>query len=237
MLQHNYFAHKYDMDAVKDFYSKIKFPGLYTIDNLKFYDEILINPFLEQFDQAVKDCKTILDVGCGTGFIINFLARRHPDKKFTAIDFSNSIDYAKDFSIQNNISNIEFYKEDFLTWNSPQQYDLVICNGVLHHIPKYELALKKIQELSNEKVVIGLYNPYGKIIKKFVPIKYVSETLYLDQEHCPFELTFNNNQVEEMFKEYKLLNVYPSIMNNFVDIINLFNSKNGGLTVYTWIKN
>jgi hypothetical protein len=41
-------------------------------------------------------------------FIVNFLARRHPNIQFHAIDFSDSIDYAIDFSNKHNIKNIKY---------------------------------------------------------------------------------------------------------------------------------
>ena len=225
------------MEEVKNFYSKIKFPGLYSIEHLEFYDEILINSYLKEFDIATMDCDSIIDLGCGTGFIINFLARRYPNKKFTAIDFSNSIDYAEEFALKNNLKNIKFIKEDILNFDSNQKYDLVISNGVLHHIPKYKEALQKIKNLSNYKIIIGLYNTNGKLFKKIFPVNYRSEVLFLDQEQCPFEITFNDSEVKELFSEFTLLRIYPSLENKLVDFINFFNYKNGGLTVYSWQRN
>lgn len=222
-------------EQIREFYSKIGFPGPYTLQDLEFYDNEIYNPYLKIYDDATKDCRSVLDIGCGSGFITNILARRHPKTIFTAIDFSDSIDYAKNFTKENRTKNIIYYKQDFLKWNTVHNYDLIICNGVLHHIPKYQEALKKMKKLSN-KIAIGIYNPYGKIIKRFFPVKYKNEILYLDQEKCPFELTFSNNKFIEMFKEYELEQVHPSLNNKLVDFYNIFNYANGGLTVYTWRK-
>jgi SAM-dependent methyltransferase len=225
------------MQAVKEFYSKLQFPGPYTIDDLNFYSDNIINDYLKIFDGRVKQATRVLDVGCGSGFIVNFLANRYPDVIFDAVDFSDSIDFSRQFSIEHNINNINYYKEDFLVWNTDYKYDLIISNGVLHHIPEYQRAIDKIYRLTTDKVIIGIYNSYGKLLKKISKINYVNETLYLDQEQCPFELAFTDKEFKKLFNKYDVLTVYPSYCNRLVDFRNLFNSSNGGLTVYVFQKN
>lgn len=222
------------MEEVKDFYSTLKFPGPYNIEDLEFYDDELTNKYLKIFDNAIVGAKTVVDIGCGSGFITNFLARRYPSVKFDAVDFSDAIDYAKQFSQDNNINNVTYYKKDFLKWKTDKKYDLVICNGVLHHIPEYELAITKLKTLTDKKLVVGIYNTYGKILKNFFPVKYTSDVLYHDQENCPFEVSFTNREFLTRFEEYRLLKTHPGYKNHFVDFYNLFNSSNGGLTVYVF---
>jgi len=193
----------------------------------------MVNPYLNTIDIMVNPAIRVLDIGCGSGFIVNMFARRYPHIKFDAIDFSNGIDYAKDFSKQHNINNITYYKEDLLKWDSKDNiYDLVICHGVLHHIPNYHLALKKISGLSNNNVIIGIYNYYGKLFKKIKSVKYVNKVLYADQELCPFELSFSDHRFRKLISNYNLIKVYPSYKNRLVDFYNLFNYSNGGLTLY-----
>ena len=225
------------MQAIKEFYSRLRFPGPYTIDDLNFYSDDIINDYLKIFDDRVKQATRVLDVGCGSGFIINFLANRYPDIIFDAVDFSDSINFAQQFSSEHDIKNINYYKEDFLLWNSEHRYDLIISNGVLHHMPEYQRAIDKIYQLATNTVIIGIYNSYGKLLKKISKINYVNETLYLDQEHCPFELSFNDREFKKLFNKYDVVTVYPSYYNRLVDFRNLFNSSNGGLTVYVFQKN
>ena len=216
---------------VMNFYSSIKFPGNYNYKQLEI-DNLYCNPYLKFYNNAVKDFKTVLDVGCGTGLISNFLAINNPNLEVDAIDFSDSIDYAVEFSDKNLVNNISYIKENFLNYKPKKNYDIVICTGVLHHIPKYEIAIEKIKTLATKKIVIGIYNTYAKRIQKTVKLNYQNEIYRLDQENVPFETSFTNKEILYMFREYQLKTVHPSINNTLVNFRNLFNYKNGGLTLY-----
>lgn len=217
---------------IKDFYSKLKFPGVYTMDDILFYDDVVCNDYLKFYDEAVTDKNTILDVGCGSGFIVNFLAHRHKDIEFTAIDFGDGIDFAKAFSKKHNINNITYHKVDFLSYNDTNKYDLVFCNGVLHHIPEQNSAIAKLKSLSNDQIMLGVYNTYGKLAKKFFRVNYVNNVLYVDQEECPFEVSYTDNEIKKLFNEYNADKVFPSVFGKLIDFKNVFNYQNGGLTLY-----
>lgn len=224
-------------EKIKLFYGKLKFPGLYTLSDLKFYDDAVTNKYLKKFDDEIKNAKNVLDVGCGSGFIVNFLARKNPDVNFDALDFSESIEFAKAFAKVNKINNVNFIKDDFLTYKFTKKYDVIICNGVIHHIPKYKEAIIKLFELSqtNGKLVIGVYNKYGKVAKKFVKVNYMTEVLRMDQECVPYEMAWTDKEFTSLLPDAKVETVMPSIKNYCVDLCNMFNYKNGGLTIYTLV--
>lgn len=219
---------------IQTFYSKIKFPGLYDLDDLNFYQESIDNKFLSVYNTGIQGSERILDIGCGTGFITNLLAIKNPNIKIDAVDFCDSIEFASEFSKEHNIINVTYYKEDFFKFNSTKKYDCIICNGVLHHMPLYQDAIEKIKTIITPtgKLILGVYNSYGKTIKKMFPITYRSELLRADQEDVPYEISFCNKEFLSYFLDFKINVVYPSINNHLVDLSNLFNYKNGGLTVY-----
>lgn len=218
-------------EQVRDFYSNIQFPGTYDISQLEINTNY-INPYLKFYHNSVQTGTHCLDIGCGTGLISNFLAKNNPNINFDAVDFSESIEYAKDFAQIHNLKNINYLKYNFLEFPIYKKYDVVICTGVLHHMPEYIAAINLIKNLANKKIIIGIYNTYAKLIQKNIKLDYANETYRLDQESVPFELSFTNKELLDLFKEYKLTSVYPSINNKLVDFKNLFNYKNGGLTLY-----
>jgi len=223
---------------VQNFYSEIKFPGLYSLDDLNFYRDSIHNNFLSVYNDGVQGCSQVLDVGCGTGFITNLLAIKNSKIKFDAVDFSDSIDYARRFGVKNKIKNVNYFKEDFFNFYSEQKYDCIVCNGVIHHMPDYKIAIEKIKNMikPNGKLILGVYNSYGKTVKKLVPVKYRSELLRTDQEDVPYEVSFTNDEFLNYFPEFTVNVIYPSISNHFVDMRNLLNYKNGGLTIYNLTK-
>jgi len=95
-------------DVIKNFYSELGFPGPYTWEDIKFYEqEGIHNIYLREIDHHLQHETDILDVGCGTGLVSNLFASRY-NSNFTAVDFSNSIDYARKFAKENNLNNVKW---------------------------------------------------------------------------------------------------------------------------------
>ena len=219
--------------SVKEFYDDLCFPGNYAIDDLQNYGNPIKNQYLELINKEILDGMTILDAGCGTGLISNLFALRNKNCNVTGVDFSNAIDYAEKFANDNNIDNVTFIKEDIATYKPTKKFDLVICQGVLHHIPECQTVLTKLLDsITNDgKMILGLYHPLGRLTKKFIDIDYQSDILYKDQELNPYVLTFTYNQVKKMTPGWKIIQCTPTLLNN-LSLAALFNYRNGGLTTY-----
>lgn len=208
---------------IKAFYDKNHFPGKYSAgDLLEYYNG---NRYLNFIGKYISGRQTVLDAGCGTGFTTNHFARKNLDVKFTGVDFADSINWAEKISKSLKLKNTKFIQADLNNFTSDTKYNVVLCQGVLHHIPAYNKVLKKLQGMVNVNglFIIGLYHPWGKILQKLLPTQYQSNVLEEDQEKNPYELSFTKKQVLKMFKGYTLLDSHPSALMNW---------RNGGLTVY-----
>lgn len=221
--------------TIKKFYSDLQFPGQYLPQTMRFYqDHGVHNRYLQEIDKLIEPGITVLDVGCGTGMLSNLFATRYPDVDFTALDFSDSIDYGHQYAINNGNHNVQWIKKDFLECRFTSGFDLVICCGVLHHMPDWKIAAKKLQELVKPggALALAVYNPNGKQLKKLFNIRYHNDILYKDQECNPFETAWTFKQTLGLFADMQLISVTPSISNRFVDTLAWFNSANGGLAIY-----
>jgi 2-polyprenyl-3-methyl-5-hydroxy-6-metoxy-1,4-benzoquinol methylase len=223
------------MNPIQQFYSQNPFPGLYTIEQLDSFAAPPSNRYLRMIDQYLQGCHTVLDVGCGTGLITNLFARRY-SAQFTGVDFSDSIDYAQQFAQTHSITNVTFVKQDLLDFDPGQQYQTIICQSVINHVPEYQVAIQRlIQWLSDDGILLlGVYNPYAKYLKPFV--NYNDRRLQLDQTQNPFEISFTRQQTVKLCNPLTVKQIMPSVANRLVDASAVFNSRNHGLTMYAFHK-
>lgn len=221
------------MNKVKRFYDQLQFPGFYYKDHIVESEQRIANRYLCLLDQKIDPGDTVLDAGCGTGFVSNLLAYRHPQCEFDAVDFADSVDYGQDFARLHDIKNITYYRGDLRDWQSTRQYDKIICQGVLHHIPEYERALRNICQMLRPggQLLLGVYHPWGKWSQKKQNIEYGNRILELDQEHHPFEITFSLQQVRSMLPGWRMLDHQPRLLGSAA-LASLFNARSGGLVLY-----
>jgi cyclopropane fatty-acyl-phospholipid synthase-like methyltransferase len=224
-------------EHIKQFYNQNQFPGHYTKVSLSYHEDQIKNAYLSLIDQQLTVGSHILDLGCRTGLISNLFAGKYPDCQFTGIDFSDAVDYADNYAKLHGITNVTYKKQDVLQFDTGTQFDIVICQGVLHHIPMYADAIEKIKLLVKPggTLIVGLYHPNGKLLKKIVNIDYKNKQLEIDQELVPYETSFLCSRVKSMFRPFVLVDSYPKI--GFLTAIKaIFNYRNGGLITYVFKK-
>ncbi len=146
------------------------------------YNQELINTI------DIKDCKTMLDVGCGVGNISLLLSKEF--QNIYAIDFSNIMienlqKEAKKKNI-NNINTLLLSWED--SWDSIPKCDLVLASRSME-VSNMKQALKKLNDKANKRVCItykvggsflndDILNYIGKNIKKKPDYIYTINILY-----------------------------------------------------------
>ncbi len=140
---------------------------------------------------------SVLDVGCGNGFLLNELAKNFPDKKFSGIDVKTPS--TKNFSFtQGDISEMPFKDRSF---------DLVICSHVLEHCTNLKEVISEIKRVAKKNiiVVVPCQRPYYYTLDEHVHFFYYKELLThnlgLDSYECE-KLKgdwFYSGQITEMF--------------------------------------
>ena len=98
---------------------------------------------------------TALDVGCGEGQDLLFLAQQNYNA--TGLDFTETgIEKARRI-VDDNGQRAEFMRADVLDWRAPQQFDLVLAINSLQFLgADAPLALKRVREFVKPGGVLGL---------------------------------------------------------------------------------
>jgi len=128
-------------------YLSIKQEELYGTDYyLMTHKNWFENPNFPLFSLLSKEilesgAKTILDVGCGNGAFLKYLASVTSDLELQGIDLSDAAEKE---------SNIIFLKGDFLTYQFPGKFDAVVTLAVIEHLRDVSSFAHQIHDLLNK---------------------------------------------------------------------------------------
>lgn len=154
-------------ERIKSFYEENPFPNYDEFDSAEgLIDKARKGLFAKLLDDQILFGTSILECGCGTGQMTNFLSIANRTIIGTDICL-NSLKLAQEFKNNNDLNNAHFYQMNlFCPCFKPDSFDLVISNGVLHHTSDPFLAFKSIATLVKPKgyILIGLYHKYGRLI-------------------------------------------------------------------------
>ncbi len=153
--------------TVREFYEKTPFPNYDETDNVPaLIEKARGGRFARLLDEEIPFGASVVEVGCGTGQLSNFLgvANRH----VYGTDISlNSLGLAQEFKENHHLRRVHFLQMNlFKPALKPGQFDVVICNGVLHHTSNPYLGFQTIIRLLKPGgyLIIGLYHKYGRVL-------------------------------------------------------------------------
>jgi len=119
-----------------------------------------------------KDYKTLLDIGSGTGYLINMLSARH-EAEYTGLDLSpNMVAEAN----KKNIPNAVFVegRSDKLPF-ADNTFDVVTCSQSFHHYPDTDSALGEAYRVLKPNGLyilsdtgVGPFRQFGVVVDTFV---------------------------------------------------------------------
>ncbi len=101
---------------------------------------------------STTGAKSILDAGCGEGFVTGFIASRDPTLSLTGMDLNQAaIDYAtRRFGKLARFQTGSVYRLPF----SDNSFDLVLCSEVLEHLRDPDLAVRELKRVARGHVLV-----------------------------------------------------------------------------------
>jgi SAM-dependent methyltransferase len=151
---------------IKAFYEENPFPNYDDFDSAgSLIDKARKGLFAKLLDDQVPYGAKVIECGCGTGQLTNFLSISNRTVVGTDLCL-NSLKMATAFKQKNDLDRAHFVQMNlFRPAFKPGSFDLVISNGVLHHTSDPLLGFKSIAKMVRPGgyILIGLYHKYGRL--------------------------------------------------------------------------
>jgi SAM-dependent methyltransferase len=154
-------------DLVKSFYEVNPFPNYDDLDSRETLEaKSKRGRYARLLNEQIPTGSRVLEVGCGTGQLSNFLGLSWGRKVLGTDLCLNSLRLAKGFKDRFSVNNADFLQMNlFRPALRPESFDIVISNGVLHHTGDPRRAFETIGRLLKPGgyILIGLYNHIGRL--------------------------------------------------------------------------
>ncbi len=154
-------------EVERAFYEETPFPNYEDFENVAdLVEKARKGLFARLLNEQIPYNIRVLEVGCGTGQLTNFLGVAHRVVFGTDMCL-NSLRLAQQFKAKNNLERVGFYQMNlFRPIFKEESFPVVICNGVLHHTSDPFGGFQSISRLVKKGgyILIGLYNKYGRLI-------------------------------------------------------------------------
>lgn len=158
-----------DADITQDmkaFYEQHPFPNYDDIDSVgSLIEKSMARSFPALLNRSIPPHCSMLEVGCGTGQLGNFLSVFQ--RRVTSVDLClNSLRLATGFKQRNGLDRVNFaHMNLFRIPFKTESFDYLICTGVLHSTDDPEGGFRGFVPLIKPGgyVIIGLYNRYCRM--------------------------------------------------------------------------
>ena len=159
-------------EEVRDFYERMPYPAPLTSldehrDLYKNRDRRRAEFHLIWPAKQPRENQEILIAGCGTSQAARY-ALREPDARITAIDVSDaSLRHTRDLQRKYNLKNLELHQLPIeRVREMGRSFDLVVCTGVLHHLPDPDQGLCALRDVLRPSGAMRLmvYARYGRCL-------------------------------------------------------------------------
>ena len=93
----------------------------------------------------------ILDIGCGTGWLLRSIASARPDRRYVGIDIAPKMNEFARSNLPKSTTNAEFIDSDWESMDleclSAYRFSAIVCTSAFHYFAEPEKALSKMHGL------------------------------------------------------------------------------------------
>jgi ubiquinone/menaquinone biosynthesis C-methylase UbiE len=181
----------------------------------RFKNELL--RYFQILTYIPKNVKKILDLGCGTGFMSCLLAKEGFD--ITAVDVSSerlSLFHQKAKELNINVKNLNFFEFNEM------DYDLVICQEVIEHLPDYSKLIDKIYFFLKTGGYAIITTPYKENLEAKTKKCDVCGQYYHTSGHLH---SFDENKLQNVFPEgaFEIVTISKIVNNRAIRLFKFYN--------------
>jgi 2-polyprenyl-3-methyl-5-hydroxy-6-metoxy-1,4-benzoquinol methylase len=153
--------------TVRNFYEEVPFPNYNDFDTIDtFVRKADEGVFARLLRKQLPPNSRVLEVGCGTGQLSNYLAATTESNVYATDMTLASLRLGHDFARRNGVDRIRFVQMNlFKPAIPPESMDVIVSNGVLHNTYDTRKAFLTIARLVKPGgyMIIGLYNHIGRL--------------------------------------------------------------------------
>ena len=131
-----------EMTAEFDHYPKDAYAKLYELENNSFWFRNRNMLILQALAKNFPDASSLLEIGCGTGFVLAGIAAANPGLRLVGSDLhQEALNYA-----QKRLPGVVLLQMDAGNIPYVEEFDVICAFDVLEHIPRDDEALKQIRQ-------------------------------------------------------------------------------------------
>ncbi len=153
-------------EIVQAFYEEHPFPDYDDHDSVRsLIEKSRAGGYARLLEASIPFNSDVLEVGCGTGQLTNFLSVSLRQVIGTDLCL-NSLALGEAFRRRHALTRARFVQMNlFRPAFRPERFDVVICNGVLHHTSDPHRGFRGLVPLVKPggHLVVGLYNRWGRL--------------------------------------------------------------------------
>jgi SAM-dependent methyltransferase len=172
---------------VRNFYEAAPFPDYNDFDTYEaFVAAAARGVFARLLAKQLPTGARVLEAGCGTGQLTNFLSGAAVAEVFGMDASIHSLRLGREFADRNSLDGVTFAHANlFHPCFADESMDVVISNGVLHHTANAKAGFQRLTRLVRPggHILVGLYNRFGRLptdARRLLRRRLGDATLFLD---------------------------------------------------------